>query len=299
MLTGHQIRCSGYDSSPDGRCQNCVRFNQQCLFHPVSSQAAFVPASAVYGPNARAPVAGQDRSGENGYARNGDQPPMLYGAHGQPLGPPGPSGQPQYSYPPGPPPGYPQAYGYPPAHYPPHGHPYEHPGQAPPQDDRVSLKRPPPDDDPHNEDSHTSQSPHTYSKPRNSTHDSRANGGSSYGYADPSNQTPTFPATSIMSHQSYAQQSFSNGAGPTTDNVSPSTSLTPNSTHSFNSPHNGPFRNDGKTPPPGPGSAGSSVNGRNGMKVHEMLGSPNHQGAHLEQRGKNDNDMLNKLNGKN
>jgi hypothetical protein len=249
----------------------------------------------VYGPNARAPVAGQDRPGENGYARNGDQPPMLYGAHGQPLGPPGPSGQPQYSYAPAPP-GYPQAYPYPPAHYPPPGQPYEHPGQAPPpsQDDRVSLKRPPPDDDPHNESSHTSQSPHPNSKPRHGTHDSRANSGSSYGHADQSNLTPTSPATSIMSHQSYPPPLYTNGTGGHKGNVSP-TGLTPNSAHSFNSPHRPSVRDDGKTPPPGPGSAGSSVNGRSGMKVHEMLGSSNHHGGHPEQRGKSDNDMLSKL----
>jgi hypothetical protein len=273
-----------------------VRFNQQCLFHPVSSQAAFVPASAVYGPGARAPMAGgQERPGENGqYPRNGDQPPMLYGAHGQPLGPPGPSGQPQYSYPP-PPQGYP--YPYPPPHYPPPGQqPYEHQGQAPPpQDERVSLKRPPPDDDPQYENSHTSQSPHPNSKPRHSTYDSRANSGSSYSYTDPSNLTPTSPTTSIMSHQSYPQQIYTNGNGVPKDNISPA-GLTPNSAHSINSPHHGPVREDGKTTPPQPGSAGSSVNGRSGMKVHEMLGSSNHHHSiPPEQRGKNDNDMLSKL----
>lgn len=245
-------------------------------------------------------MAGQDRSGENGqYSRNGEQPPMLYGAHGQPLGPPGPSGQPQYSYPPAPPQGYPQAYPYPPAHYPPQGQPYEHPGQAPPpQEDRVSLKRPLPDADPHNENSHTSQSPHPNSKPRHSTYDSRANSSGSYSYPDPSNLTPTSPATSIMSHQSYPPQTYTNGTGGQKGNVSPPAGLTPNSAHSFNSPRTGPVHDDGKTPDPQPGSGDSSINGRSGMKVHEMLGSPNHHGGHPEQRGKNDNEMLSKLDGK-
>ncbi|RMZ92272.1 hypothetical protein DV736_g493, partial [Chaetothyriales sp. CBS 134916] len=293
-----KIRCSGYDSSPDGRCQNCVRFNQQCLFHPVSSQATFVPVSAVYGPSARPPGAGAgERPGENGaYTRNGEQPPMLYGAHGQPLGPAGPSGQPQYAYPPQ---GYPP-YPYPPqGHYatpPQPGHPYEPQGQAPPppQDDRVSLKRPPPEDDPHNENSHAAQSPHPSSKPRHSTYDSHTNSNGSYGYPESSNPASTSPATSIMSHQSFPPQPHANDSQSQKGNVSPPAGLTPSSVHSFHSPLSGPVRDEGKTPPPNqPGSAGSSVNGRSGMKVHEMLG--NHHGAHTELRGKNDNDMLNKL----
>ena len=71
LLTTIKIRCSGYDSSSAGRCANCVRYDLECLFHPVSSQAAFVPASIVYTPN------GVDT----------DQPHRLYGPHGQPLGP--------------------------------------------------------------------------------------------------------------------------------------------------------------------------------------------------------------------
>jgi len=66
----------------------------------VSSQGVFVPASAVYGPGARAPVAGEPR--RPSYPRDG-QPPMLHGAHGQPLGPL-PARDPQNF---GPPVGYP------------------------------------------------------------------------------------------------------------------------------------------------------------------------------------------------
>ncbi|KAF7587471.1 hypothetical protein BBP40_007192 [Aspergillus hancockii] len=72
-----KIRCSGFESSQDGRCSNCIRFNQECMFTPVSSQAqAFVPAHAAY-PHLRN-AQNQGRGGA---------PVMLYGAHGQPLPP--------------------------------------------------------------------------------------------------------------------------------------------------------------------------------------------------------------------
>jgi hypothetical protein len=69
-----KIRCSGFETSPEGRCANCMRFNQECVFTPVSSQAqAFVPAHAVLGGR-------------------GHQ--QLYGPHGQPL--PAGYGTPEY-----------------------------------------------------------------------------------------------------------------------------------------------------------------------------------------------------------
>lgn len=88
LLTCPQIRCSGYQSAPGGKCQNCARMNQECIFQPVSSSSstAFIPVSAV----------------------PGGVPPgtQLFGAYGQPLAPnsvPAP-----HSYPPqhagGPPP---------------------------------------------------------------------------------------------------------------------------------------------------------------------------------------------------
>ncbi|KIV90876.1 hypothetical protein, variant 2 [Exophiala mesophila] len=284
-----KIRCSGYDNSPDGRCQNCVRFNQQCLFHPVSSQAAFVPASAVYGPGARAPVAGQsdNRPGQNGqqpYSREGDQP-MLYGAHGQPLGPAGPHGQPQYSYPPAPAGHYPpppQGYPYQASPYPPPpatASPYEGQGQAPPAQ-------------------HDERSPHPNSRPRHTAYDSRANSSGSYEYTDPNSGAPTSPATSTMSYQAYPPQSrYPNGTQPAKGNASPPPGLTPQSAQSFNSPHQGSAHDDGRTPPPAHvNSATSSANGRSGMKVHEMLGGPTGGGA--GERGRSDNEMLSKLDGK-
>ncbi|KKK25287.1 putative C6 transcription factor [Aspergillus ochraceoroseus] len=102
-----KIRCSGFESSQDGRCSNCIRFNQECMFTPVSSQAqAFVPAHAAY-PHLRNP---------QNQARAGAQGVMLYGAHGQPLPPqqqpqpgpettlPPPQGMYQHSYGNAPPP---------------------------------------------------------------------------------------------------------------------------------------------------------------------------------------------------
>ena len=60
-----QIRCSGYQQG--GKCSNCIKMNQECVFQPVSSSTstAFIPISAV----------------------QGSLPPntQLYGAYGQPL----------------------------------------------------------------------------------------------------------------------------------------------------------------------------------------------------------------------
>ncbi|KAK2800374.1 hypothetical protein FQN51_006100 [Onygenales sp. PD_10] len=75
-----KIRCSGFETSQDGRCSNCARFNQECMFTPVSSQAqAFVPAHAIYHIRG-----GLQARGRGGYP----EPITLYGAHGQPLPPP-------------------------------------------------------------------------------------------------------------------------------------------------------------------------------------------------------------------
>ncbi|POR35081.1 Uncharacterized protein TPAR_04741 [Tolypocladium paradoxum] len=85
-----KIRCSGYQNTPGGKCQNCARMNQECIFQPVSSSSstAFIPVSAV----------------------PGGVPPgtQLFGAYGQPLAP---SSVPvAHPYPPphhaGPPPNY-------------------------------------------------------------------------------------------------------------------------------------------------------------------------------------------------
>lgn len=215
---------------------------------------------------------------------------MLYGAHGQPLGPAGPNGQPQYAYPGQGPPqqGYaPNPYpGYPPPT--PGYSPYEQNGQhvqAPPtassdRSDRGSLKRGPP----HDEDKENgANSPRPSTKPRHSAYDT----------PNYSQQGPTSPATSTMSYQNGY---YGNGPQPVKGNNSPPAGLTPNSANSLNSPHTGSL--DSKTPPPMPGSAGSSQNGRNSMKVHEMLTQPQgYQGQEQRSRGM-DGDMLNKLDGR-
>ncbi|KAI1865186.1 hypothetical protein JX265_008233 [Neoarthrinium moseri] len=79
-----KIRCSGYQNSPGGKCTNCIKMNQDCIFQPVSSSAstAFVPVSAL---------------------QNGIPPGTpLYGAYGQPLSGPSnvPPGGPYQASPP-------------------------------------------------------------------------------------------------------------------------------------------------------------------------------------------------------
>lgn len=69
-----KIRCSGYQTTADGKCMNCKKTGNDCVFQPVSSgTTAFVPVSAI--PGGVAP---------------GTQ---LFGAFGQPLGPPPGPGQ--------------------------------------------------------------------------------------------------------------------------------------------------------------------------------------------------------------
>ncbi|KAI0172419.1 hypothetical protein GGR52DRAFT_404892 [Hypoxylon sp. FL1284] len=62
-----KIRCSGYQNNPGGKCVNCVKMNQDCVFQPVSSSAstAFVPVSAF----------------TNGVPAG----TQLFGAYGQPI----------------------------------------------------------------------------------------------------------------------------------------------------------------------------------------------------------------------
>ncbi|KAJ2993745.1 hypothetical protein NUW58_g1749 [Xylaria curta] len=75
-----KIRCSGYANSPGGKCTNCIKMHQECVFQPVSSTSstAFVPVSAL--PNGVPPGV------------------QLFGAYGQPIAQP--SAQPS-NYPPG------------------------------------------------------------------------------------------------------------------------------------------------------------------------------------------------------
>ncbi|KAI5464000.1 hypothetical protein BGZ63DRAFT_141442 [Mariannaea sp. PMI_226] len=93
-----KIRCSGYQSAPGGKCQNCARMNQECIFQPVSSSSstAFIPVSAV----------------------PGGVPPgtQLFGAYGQPLAPGTVPAHAHQAPPPPPPGGYPQHPQHPPQH---------------------------------------------------------------------------------------------------------------------------------------------------------------------------------------
>ncbi|KAK5175237.1 uncharacterized protein LTR77_000374 [Saxophila tyrrhenica] len=114
-----KIRCSGFDQSEDGRCTNCVRFSQECVFTPVHAQTqAFVPAHTVW-------------RGQGGPPPN----TQLYGAYGQPLPQHGDRNQ---SYPPqqGQPP--------PPGQYPPPPQGYQQPPmyqQQPPPQQQAGQKR--------------------------------------------------------------------------------------------------------------------------------------------------------------
>lgn len=228
------------------------------------------------------------------FPREGESPPMLYGAHGIPLAPA--AAQDHH-------PNYPPSAGaYPPQNYPP-AHPtgppasYDYRGQGqgapPPQPgENVSRKRGPPDDDPHNESAHSSQSPHPNSRARHS-HEPRSSTANGYDYPDPTNIAPTSPSTSSTSYQSgypYA------GSGPPT-----ARRHSPQSTHSYDSPRPLPIRDDGKSPPPGqPVSAPGSANGRGGMSVQAMLGDPRASDVDSsgQRRHKDDTDMLSKLDGK-
>ena len=211
-------------------------------------------------------------------------------------------GPPAYQYPP-PPAGY--YYGHPGPHPPPPvgaGGPYDPHVQPPAQgqgDSVSSRKRPPPDDDDRNDETHDSQSPHPSNRPRTNNYEARANSTGSYEYPDPTNVAPTSPATSTMSYQPSGHY-YPNGAPPPTkETASPNLNagLTPTSAQSFNSPRAAPVRDDGKTPPPN--SAGSSANGRS-MHVQDILSDKGDDKMRVppEQRARNDNDMLNKLDGK-
>ncbi|KKA18059.1 C6 transcription factor, partial [Rasamsonia emersonii CBS 393.64] len=156
------IRCSGFESSQDGRCSNCIRFNQECMFTPVSSQAqAFVPAHAAY-PHLRNQAQGR---GRGAYPGDGV---MLYGAHGQPL-------PPQQQQPPPPPE----------TTLPPPQGMYQHPYGRPPHLDNQN----PPPPLAHPPMSQDQRQPGT-----------RRGSGSGFEYPDPTNLAPVSPAVSAPNY---------------------------------------------------------------------------------------------------
>ncbi|KAK4077451.1 transcriptional regulator family: Fungal Specific TF [Trichoderma aggressivum f. europaeum] len=116
-----KIRCSGHQNAPGGKCQNCARMNQECIFQPVSSSSstAFIPVSAV----------------------PGGVPPgtQLFGAYGQPLAPSAVPHPHPHPHPPHHPPH--PSHPYPPTAGPPHPPPgaYYHPQAQSPTDSYSSY----------------------------------------------------------------------------------------------------------------------------------------------------------------
>ncbi|KAF2098126.1 hypothetical protein NA57DRAFT_76921 [Rhizodiscina lignyota] len=169
-----KIRCSGFENSEDGRCQNCTRFQQECVFTPVSAQTqAFVPAHTVYG-----------RGGHPAGAQ-------LYGAYGQPL----PPTQPQDPYGRGAPQPYPVTSPTGPYAGPPPGY-VPAPAPLDTRNGTHSRKRP-------------SDEPHTPSLAPPPPGASRAE--HDYRYPDPTTLAPSAgavsPASSSASYHSAPQQS--------------------------------------------------------------------------------------------
>ncbi|KAL2007540.1 hypothetical protein VTN00DRAFT_8978 [Thermoascus crustaceus] len=259
-----KIRCSGFENSQDGRCTNCVRFNQECMFTPVSSQAqAFVPAHAAY-PHLRNAQNQGRAGGRGGYPGDGV---MLYGAHGQPLPP---QQQPQ------PPPN---------TTLPPPQGMYQHPyGQPPHVDDRGA---PPPLA--HHQDQRQPSG--------------RRGSGSGFEYPDPTNLAPVSPAVSTPGYQTHTAPSHYYPPPPNDRRASPQSTYPYDSRHS-SSPHSSPYppmhpghsipppREAGVTPPPTSTPGGSASSSRGGLNVRDML-NPGDQGQ--GGRSSTDSDMLNAL----
>ncbi len=274
------------------------------MFTPVSSQAqAFVPAHTAY-PHLRNSGAASSR-GRPIYPQN----PIIYGAHGQPLGPmpqqehyspqqqmqqphqgyPGPS--PSTSY---------------------HGSGLE--DRAPP--DQMSRRRP------HDE-------PHAANLPppmpgSSSSHQlgRRGSSGTSaeYQYPDPTPLAlqPVSPASSVASYQSAYSSVQPAAQHQPYYPTQPARRSSPQSTYSYDnrasaSPHAGsqgsgsghpytgsslhppqalPAR-DGRTPPPAQGQQTASGGSRPGMSIRDMLGEAPGSGGG---RSATDSDMLNALN---
>lgn len=276
-----QIRCSGFDSSQDGRCSNCVRFNQECMFTPVSSQAqAFVPAHAAY-PHLRG---GGVTAGRPGNRAEGV---VLYGAHGQPL-PPTHASQPPHQ--PGlpPPPAMYQQPQYVPQPPPPQG-PIDDRGPPPPlarspagQDD-VSRKRPRVEDD-----------ASVYTRSESLPLLQRVNHGRSRSYEYMEGPPTLPPVSTAVPGASYPPPPSSTAQGPYY-HQSPTQDRHPypydNRSSSSPSGANLPYP-PVLHPPPRDSNLNSGASGRSGLSVREMLGPVEGQSA----RSSTDSDMLNALN---
>lgn len=274
-----QIRCSGFEATDDGRCSNCMRFNQDCIFTPVSAQTqAFVPAHTVW--------------------RGVGQPPPMYGAYGQPLPPashaePYPPRQQQYL------PSPTGATGPYPAHSaysPQSGPPYDEAGR-----DAQSRKRPyaephtptlpPPNPASASQHSHRSAGPeYTYPDPTSLTSAASSAPPSAYPPAQqPSASQPYY--TSQPPGRASPQSAYS--YDPSRTSSSPHTQATPNTPGAppyYGPQQNGlqpiPPRSDGRTPPP-PTTQPSS---RPGMRINDLVSDSGNG------RSSTDSSMLNMLN---
>ncbi|KAK3706406.1 hypothetical protein LTR37_012784 [Vermiconidia calcicola] len=235
-----KIRCSGFDQSEDGRCTNCQRFSQECVFTPVSAQTqAFVPAHTVW---------------------RGQNPPtgtQLYGAYGQPL--------PQHgNRDPYPPPGPQQPGQYPP---PPQG--YQQPPmyqQPPPPQGGAGQKRS--SDEPHTP---TLPPPNPGAQAQMPQHRGSADGQQQFGYPDPSGLTPAgaSPASSTHSFHSAAQPYYTQSA-PSFDASRASSS--PHKLGLPRSPAPPPTSSGLPQDHTPPGSALAANAQRQGAKIGELVG---------------------------
>ncbi|KAI9891864.1 MAG: hypothetical protein M1814_002249 [Vezdaea aestivalis] len=245
-----KIRCSGFENAPDGRCGNCSRFNQECIFTPVASQAqAFVPAHTAY-PHLRGGV-------QTNRGRGYGPPPLLYGAHGQPLGQvPPPAAE-----------GYPPDYGRAPSYA---YHYEERPGDQGPSGGGPMQRRTPPGEygyrpDPNNlppvSPSGSAVSYQSaYAQPNAPTN----------GYAQ---QSPSGPPHRSSPQSGYCFESQPSPQYPNQPGLHPPQALPP--------------RQPSHTPPPPQG--GQSGSSRN-MSIQNMLGNP------APERTAADSSMLNALN---
>ena len=241
--------------------------------------------------------------------------PMIYGAHGQPLGPIPPQGQ-DPNYPP-PPQGYgPGPFG---------GPMYD--DRGPPQpahpQEQVSRKRPRIEEPSHLVIPAPAQGPSLHPYPQQqhlsaSTGNRRGSGGGAYEYPDPTHMAPVSPSSSTTSYQSTAYPSQTQ-AQPYYPTPGAARRTSPQSAYSYEarasaSPHGStsttsgyaafpsglhppqvlpPTREGGRTPPPGQGREGNaSGNGsRAGLSVRDMLGPGDGQGG----RTSADSEMLKAL----
>ncbi|KAI4190601.1 MAG: hypothetical protein L6R41_000694 [Letrouitia leprolyta] len=301
----YRIRCSGFEASEDGRCTNCQRFQQECIFTPVSAHAsAFVPAHTAY-PHLRnaAPVP-QRGGGRPLYPQQGPHPP-IYGAHGQLLG-----------YSPGQDPNYPPPpHGYAPITSPSHPYPgpmYDERGapQPAPPKDQVSRKRPRSDESLHTPvappPQASSSHPYHYEQGRPSVPTGRRGSGGGYEYPDPTGLVPVSPASSVTSYQSApysqppGQQPYYPAPNPTARRASPQSSSYSYDQRASGSPHGStssasaynyapaglhppqvlPPRNNGRSPPPKDREAGGNGSGQRGkMGIHDLLGPGEQSGG--------------------